>query len=113
MNTEALNVLLQLYSANSANEANLWMMYVAATLACAGFGVTTNTLTSLTMALVASIGFLAFAFGQFSMVHEIITLRELLVSQLEPEKSSLLAPFSNVRDRTAPLQVPWCAKRPS
>lgn len=93
MDTESLNVLLQFYSSNTANEANLWMMYVAATIACAGYGVTSNTLTSLKMAIAASIGFLAFAYGQYTMVNEAIFLRELLVVHLVPAKSGSLAPF--------------------
>lgn len=93
MDAESLNVLLQFYSSNTANEANLWMMYVAATIACAGYGVTSNTLTSIKMAVAASIGFLAFAYGQYTMVNEAIFLRELLVVNLAPAKSSPIGPF--------------------
>ena len=84
MSSDNIAILLQMYSTLSSNEANLWMMYVAACLACAGFGVTTNTLTSMTMALIACLGFLAFAVGQFTMVDEIIRTREIVVAQLTP-----------------------------
>jgi hypothetical protein len=84
MSSENLAILLQMYSTLSSNEANLWMMYVAACLACAGFGVTTNTLTSMPMGVIACLGFLAFAVGQFVMVNEIVLAREIVVAQLKP-----------------------------
>jgi hypothetical protein len=80
MSGEEISALVQLHSNYSATEANLWVMYTAAALACAGFGVSTNTLTSLKMAALASVGFLAFATGQFVMVREVIASRELILS---------------------------------
>ena len=95
MNTEEIGILFQLYAANSSIEANLWMMYVAATLACAGFGVSTNTLTGMRMAAIASVGFSAFAIGQFVMVHDAIVARGIMVQQLTKlaEHSEALKPF--------------------
>ena len=91
MGTAELDVLFHLYSENNATEANLWMMYVVATLACAGFGVTTNTLTSWKMGLIASIGFIAFAYGQYVMVREIIEMRRIIVDAMSPQPGNSLA----------------------
>jgi hypothetical protein len=79
---EDLQILFQLYADNAATEANLWMMYVAATLACAGFGITTDSEMSMPMALIACVGFVAFATGQFLMVKDIIQVREIIFEQL-------------------------------
>ena len=88
MSNEELSALLQLHSSYSATEANLWVMYTAAALACAGFGISTNTLTSLKMAVIASVGYLAFAIGQFVMVNEVILTRELIVTAVKTPAST-------------------------
>ena len=87
MNCEEISALVQLHSNYSATEANLWVMYTAATLACAGFGISTNTLTSLKMAMIASVGFLAFAIGQFVMVRDVIATREIIVNTIKSQES--------------------------
>lgn len=88
MSNEEMSALVQLHSNYSATEANLWVMYTAATLACAGFGVSTNTLTNLRMAVIASVGFIAFAIGQFIMVHDVISTREIILNTVKSQKSA-------------------------
>lgn len=99
MAADELQILFQLYAGNAATEANLWMMYVAATLACAGFGVANDALVSMPMALIACVGFIAFAVGQFLMVKDIIEVREIILKQLRGFDGHPLQPLIKGVDR--------------
>jgi len=83
--TENIGVLLNVYNSALANETALWAMYVAATFAAAGFGISSGSLDVNSKIFVA-VGFLAFAVGQFLMVRLSLQKRRVIQSTLKLEK---------------------------
>jgi len=81
MNNNKVEMLINFHQANNNSQNNLWLMYVAATMAAAGFGFSSSSL-QLLEGILASIGFTAFTIGQGVMVFRAITIQDAIESQL-------------------------------
>jgi hypothetical protein len=83
--TENIGVLLNVYNSALSNETALWAMYVAATFAAAGFGISSDSLNDNSKVFVI-VGFIAFSIGQFFMVRLSLLKRRVIQSTLKLEK---------------------------
>jgi hypothetical protein len=86
-----LNHAVTLFTQQTTTINSLWTVYVAATFAAAGYGFTASPLQP-KIALAVTIGFLAFAFGNWKLLKQGLTINQ----QLQKDISEFLASQEDV-----------------